>query len=243
MAVIGAREQVLEDPHAGAAYRWRGSIVDPVLGLCDAAGASPEAALARARRRYRRRWLGVEWPGSTLPVDAEDPARGQIARDGFRFALWRRIGDGDGLVCWIMLNPSTANHNMDDATLWRITRYSRDWGYGWLTVGNLWPYRATNPEDLRRWIEDGHHRVGHALDDNDRRVCTMARRADLVVAAWGAPGNWERRAREVRAQLAAAGVELHALAMTRGGEPSHPLRLPATLRPMAIAGLGAQRAA
>src|SRR5687768_14824465 len=51
-------------------------------------------------------------------------------------------------VCWVMLNPSTADQHEDDATIRRCIGFSRSWGAGALTVVNLFAFRATQPRDL-----------------------------------------------------------------------------------------------
>ena len=235
-----------EDPHAPPERRYRGYVVDGELGLTDASAATEREALAKARRRWRLRWLGVECPGVVRLPDAEAPGSGQIALNGHRFALWRRIGDADKCVCWIMLNPSTADHQHDDATLRRIKRYSLDWGFGWLTVGNLWSYRATSTKKLKEWIatqapyERRRGTLGRVAE-NDRYVRSMASRAALVMCAWGELGSIDKRAEQMLRNLEPYNV--HALALTQAGLPRHPLRLAAALRPQPLAELRANSCA
>ena len=56
-----------------------------------------------------------------------------------RWWLGRRWAVGR-TVCWIMLNPSTADSETDDPTLRRIIRFSQSWGFGALAVVNLYPF-------------------------------------------------------------------------------------------------------
>jgi hypothetical protein len=142
----------------------------------------------------------------------------------YRYALARRWGEGPG-VLWVMLNPSTADAQRDDATLRRITAYSRAWGYGALSVVNLYAYRATKPRDLRTAPDP----VG---PDNDAHIIRAAAQHARIIAAWGAHARPDR----IAAVLALPGLStLSALALTANGQPRHPLYLPADsrLRPWA----------
>ena len=227
--------RVVPDPHASAEFAYRAYVTGGDTGFVDAAGPTVVQATANVKARYRRRWLGVEWPGMTTPADALDPVSGQVAINGQRYALWRRVGDGrDRLVHWIMLNPSTASGDTDDVTMRRVCDFSERWGFGWVTVGNLWSYRATQPKDLRSWVTRGGEWVGRATAKSDRWVGRMAERADLVVVAWGAHGAFERRGLAMLRALADRGIKPHVLALTRAGLPRHPARLSARLTPVPL---------
>ena len=70
----------------------------------------------------------------------------------YRYALWRKWADGPQ-VLFVMLNPSTADESVDDPTIRRCISFAKAWGFGSLSVGNLfafnrmkvrvlWPYLA-----------------------------------------------------------------------------------------------------
>jgi hypothetical protein len=141
----------------------------------------------------------------------------------YRYELRRVWNDTRGLVCWIMLNPSTADAELDDPTIRRCLRFARSWGYGGIVVHNLFALRATDPAELRRHPDP----VGPGNDE----WLTRGTSAALTVAAWGTHGALAGRADQVRTMLTRAGVRLHHVGLTRAGAPRHPLYLPATCTP------------
>jgi len=142
----------------------------------------------------------------------------------YRFTLNRAFAEGDGLVNFIMLNPSTADATANDPTVARCCRFATDWGYRRLVVTNLFALRATDPKELRFAADP----VG---TNNDQWIWTVANRADLVVAAWGVHGAFNDRGPDVAEDLIDHGIELCALGVTKDGHPRHPLYLPASAEP------------
>ena len=62
----------------------------------------------------------------------------------YRYELRRIWQPKKGLVCWVMLNPSIADANIDDPTIRRCIGYTAKWGYGGRVVVNLFALRATS---------------------------------------------------------------------------------------------------
>jgi hypothetical protein len=109
----------------------------------------------------------------------------------YRYELRRTWGaDDEPLVCWVMLNPSTADADQDDPTIRRCISFSNRWGFGRLVVVNLFARRATDPKELLH----GGDPVGSA---NDASTLAAALEADRVIAAWGAHGSFLNRAARV----------------------------------------------
>ena len=145
----------------------------------------------------------------------------------YRYSLFRRWGGGSRIALWIMLNPSTADHLTDDPTIRRCIGFSKRWGYDALSVVNLFPLRATRPQQLQ--MAKGDARGG---PENDIAICDEAEHAALIVAAWGAHGSlWDRDV-EVRRLLRAQGRTVHHIGLTQGGQPRHPLYLPGDVAPV-----------
>lgn len=126
-------------------------------------------------------------------------------------------------VVFIGLNPSTADHLVDDPTIRRCAGFARAWGFKSLTMLNLFSYRATDPDELRH-VEDP---VGFS---NDFVLGVHTRFAALTVAAWGAHPMAKERAEH----LVASGLlgSFTVLGLTKDGHPRHPLYLKADARPL-----------
>ena len=122
---------------------------------------------------------------------------------------------------FIGLNPSTADEINDDPTIRRCIRYAQNWGYAELCMTNLFAFRATLPDDMKA-TEDP---IG---PDNDRILITMAKYADVVIAAWGIHGKHLRRDDKIRRLI----PHLNYLRLTKEGFPGHPLYLVKGLKPI-----------
>lgn len=138
----------------------------------------------------------------------------------YRYALWRTWDDKKPYVLFIALNPSTADETTDDPTLNRCINYAKAWGYGGVCMANLFAFRATDPSDMKAAVSP----VG---TDNDKWLKKLAKKAGLVVAAWGNDGAFISRSKQVKALLPG----LHCLKMNKTGEPAHPLYQRATVLP------------
>ena len=134
----------------------------------------------------------------------------------YRYALYRRWDESLPVVCFIGLNPSTADEQLDDPTLRRTMDFARRWGYGGVANGNLFAYRATDPTVMKAAADP----VG---PDNDEWLQRLCGQAGLVIAAWGNHGAFQERSARVRSTLG----PLHVLKLNRSGEPAHPLYQPA----------------
>lgn len=131
----------------------------------------------------------------------------------YRYRLYREWGRAEKKpLLWIMLNPSTADANVDDPTIRRCIGFSKVWGYGALWVGNLYAFRSTDPACLRYMGATEAHGP-----DNDRHLLAMSSESARIVCAWGAPGGTR-----VPLTLLSPGG-LWCLGKTKHGAPRHPL--------------------
>ena len=132
----------------------------------------------------------------------------------YRYSLTRAWDPALPTILFIGLNPSTADSTQDDPTVRRCIGFARDWGYGTMTLANLFALRSTDPAQL--WT--AHDPIG---PNNDEWIRRMADSAAMVVAAWGAHGGLLGRDRHVIAML----PSVQCLGRTRAGHPRHPLYL------------------
>lgn len=151
----------------------------------------------------------------------------------YRYTLTRDTGVGEGTVAWVMLNPSTADAEVNDPTIRRCIDFTQRWGYGSMLVLNLYALRATDPDELIR-------EPAPCGPDNDRVIAELAPACDLIVCAWGTHPMAPPRARAVESLLGPA-VPLYGLRWTVTGEPGHPLYLPASLTPQPFNDAAAER--
>jgi len=137
----------------------------------------------------------------------------------YRYHLGRRISLlGSGRVVFVMLNPSTANAEVNDPTVQRCCGYAERWGYTELDVVNLFAFMSTDPNGMRSVIDP----IG---PDNNRWILETCRSAGLVVCAWGVDPMARERGPSVLGMLCEIGVVPHALKLTKHGAPQHPLYL------------------
>lgn len=138
----------------------------------------------------------------------------------YRYALGRGWGDRAERVCWVMLNPSTADATVNDPTIRKCIGYSRQWGFGAMVVVNLFALRATNPRELLKVADP----IGPR---NDEVLSIQAATARTVVVAWGTKGILMGRDRKVLDRL----PPVRHLGLTKDGHPKHPLYLRGDLQP------------
>jgi hypothetical protein len=131
----------------------------------------------------------------------------------YRYRLDRRWSAGP-TATFVLLNPSTADGEVDDPTLRRCMGFAKAWGCGGLVVVNLFALRTPDPKELGRAKDP----VG---PENDAYLRAAVDEADCVVLGWGASGLGDR----AESVLSWLPRPLMCLGMTRGGAPRHPLYL------------------
>jgi hypothetical protein len=146
----------------------------------------------------------------------------------YRYILSRSWGEGDWLT-WVMLNPSTADASIDDATIRRCIGFTDLWGYNRFQVINLFALRSTDPAGLVG--------AGDPYGPDYRLFWDLAlARTNHVVAAWGCQSSLNQ-VRGMRARVTVVcselspfryttGKKLSCLGVNKFGTPYHPSRRP-----------------
>jgi hypothetical protein len=137
----------------------------------------------------------------------------------YRYTLSRTWDESLPVVLWVLLNPSTADAELDDPTLRKGIGFAKRWGFGGVIFVNLFAFRATKPKNMR------------AADDpvgsmNDLHIFAAAGEAEKIVLAWGRHGAHQGRDEDVVHRLrACASGKLYCLGKNKDGSPRHPLML------------------
>jgi hypothetical protein len=140
----------------------------------------------------------------------------------YRYRLERQ-GPGEGATAVIMVNPSTADAVEDDHTIRKLSGFGERNGWGRIIVGNLFAYRATDVQALKRAGDP----VGPLNDDHLNQIFQEAER---VVFAWGPiskqPTYHRGRWRQVASMAASCGHQPLSIGpAAKCGHPKHPLTL------------------
>lgn len=142
----------------------------------------------------------------------------------YRYNLARTWGDIWGKrLCYIMLNPSTADGSLDDATIRICVGRAERMGMTGIDVVNLFAYRSTDPARLYEIP----HPISEPLqpDLNTQMIEAYARSAAMVICAWGRHGILHERGRIVLSALRSWHIQSYALRLNKDGSPAHPLRI------------------
>lgn len=156
-----------------------------------------------------------------------------ISEDGvYRVSLWRRWGPGP-LLPFVGLNPSTADHEVDDPTIRRECGFARREGYDGIVKVNISALRSADPRVLFAACHPKHDGAPAFPDDDvAARLDALPKGGDgRVVAAWGNFSGADSVARTwIRGEawdlwdgLRKRGHTWWCLGVTADGWPRHPL--------------------
>lgn len=144
----------------------------------------------------------------------------------YRYHLTRTWNPDADTLGFIMLNPSTADADLDDATIRKCCGFARRLGYGSIEVVNLFAYRTTHPKVLKEQGSQGIDVVG---PKNDKYILQAAASAKNIICAWGNHGSYQGRGDKVLELLMQEEVTTPTLSLGRlsnSNQPKHPLYQP-----------------
>ena len=137
--------------------------------------------------------------------------------DRYRYWLERRWRWESGYCLFCMLNPSTADAAVDDATIRKCVGFADRWGYPAISVVNLYAFRTRHPKMLKA----SGFNIG---PQNDEQIRAAALNATLIVAAWGTWAQKDRAAEVTK--ILSEYRPVWCLGLTQEGYPKHPLLVP-----------------
>jgi len=142
----------------------------------------------------------------------------------YRYRLERIIAMEGPVYAFFGINPSTADANLDDATVRKWIGFTKRWGASAFIVGNAFAYRATDVRELAR-----HPMTVGQLATNHSHLVRIIADADYLVPCWGnrnkVPKSLHASIDELLELLRASGKPLLSFGLTASGDPMHPLML------------------
>lgn len=149
----------------------------------------------------------------------------------YRYYLQRSWHPDRPRLCFIMLNPSTADETLNDATIRVCMGRAASMGRGGVDIVNLFALRSTDPRGLYPLDVLPVSEPGDPYK-NDRIIECVVKQASGVICAWGKHGAHLHRDRIVLQRLRELGVSPSALKVNLDGSPAHPLRIPYSRHPV-----------
>lgn len=142
----------------------------------------------------------------------------------YRYRLDRVVGVTGSVYAFFGVNPSTADANIDDATVRKWIGFTKAWGGSRFMAGNVWPLRSTDVRALAtavRWLDVGR--------ENQRHILAMVDEADILVPCWGdrakVPRLMHNELDALLSLLVGTRKPVMHFGLTKGGDPKHPLML------------------
>lgn len=150
-----------------------------------------------------------------------------LSEDGiYRYKLGRLWESSKPACGWLMLNPSTADADIDDPTIRKCIGFASRWGFGEIQVVNLYGYRSTSPKQLF----EIHDPMGPKNWEHIHYVCSFC---NVLIAAWGCESvikQLNRRGLNAYDTISQIhyrfpNLQIQCLGKSPNGNPYHPLML------------------
>ena len=140
----------------------------------------------------------------------------------YRYRLDRRVGSSGPVYAFFGINPSTADADIDDATVRKWRGFCQRLGASRFIVGNVFAWRATDVRDLKSAPDP----VGPEWQRHTQQIVAAA---DVLVPCWGSstkvPPLLRHRIAGLSEFLLDSGKPVMCWGKTASGDPKHPLML------------------
>jgi hypothetical protein len=138
--------------------------------------------------------------------------KGAVVKGDRRYQLWRIWDNKQPLLLYILLNPSNANAVLDDRTVSKLVRISKELDYGGFYLGNLHSFVTPYPSVLKdNIIKDDPLNLVH--------LKKMIEKCERIVLGWGNSGDKPQWLGKIVKQTFCFGLN-------QNRSPKHPLYLP-----------------
>ena len=127
-----------------------------------------------------------------------------------RFSLSRIWDSKKPKVLYIMLNPSYADHKLDDPTIRRLIFFSKKFRFGGFYVTNLFTQITPYPKELNM--------DNHLKKKNLKIISELIKKSNSIVYAWG---NLVSEPKELMKLIESP----LCFGINKNGTPKHPLYL------------------
>lgn len=140
----------------------------------------------------------------------------------YRYRLERTVGMEGPVYAFFGVNPSTADANLNDATVRKWIGFTKVLGGSRFIVGNVFAYRATDVRQLA-CVDDPYG------DDIGDHVTDIIEESDILVPCWGntskVPLQLQGAFDVLMDALLSSGKPVRHFGLTKAGDPKHPLML------------------
>lgn len=144
----------------------------------------------------------------------------------YRYRLEREVQQEGKVFAFFGINPSTADADLDDATVRKWRGFAMRNGCSRFIVGNAFSYRAT---DVRQLDIANRNHIKVQGDKHWEHLHAIINDADVLVPCWGDSKKVDRNLRPLIGGLlgiiAMSGKPVLHFGLTAGGDPKHPLML------------------
>lgn len=140
----------------------------------------------------------------------------------YRFALGRKVQSA--MICagscigFIGMNPSTANHEVDDQTIKKEIGFAQKLGFARMMKCNLGGFISSDPKKLL----EVQNPVG---EENGKSLASLRDSCDLIIAAWGGMDNRIWKQFRFSVEMVKSFPNVKCLGKTKGGAPHHTSRI------------------
>lgn len=133
----------------------------------------------------------------------------------YRYSLIRNWNPLEKEILFIGINPSTADANVDDATIRRLKEFAKVYKYGGLRIHNLYAFRTEDCSQLKEAKDPfGEHNWDFLLKYRNK--------LKTVVFMWG---NNKKDINDIRHRVIEAYPNALCFGHNQDGSPKHPLFL------------------